>query len=177
MSVTLEEAQRDPDKYQVDDSGLIINRETGKIAGNPGGGKYGMTADRSLEIHRLRKEQGIRSKMRGLALAAGIEIPDDITDEQLIAGAGNALEALTAHMAKTFLGSKNLRGMGETFGRLAEPFAEGPRATVENGSLNAMETLTSLALEYVRQKRQENGEVVEGTLSPEGSRAALLKPS
>ncbi len=71
-----------------------------------------------------RRAIGLRAQLRGLIAGTGGEIPDqmadDITDADLLA-AGSALQALTAHMARTFNSSSSLRGMAEVYDKLASP--------------------------------------------------------
>ena len=107
----------DPAEYRVNANGAIVSRATGRIVkGPPGGGKYGISPARSSELRSLWRSQKIRDQLRGIVLGAGME-PSDI-DDDLIRQAGTAAEAYYAHLGQTFLGSKNLRGMGETVTRL-----------------------------------------------------------
>lgn len=120
--LTRAEIERSPERYRVLESGAVMDLSTGKIVTNLGG-PYTITKARSQEMHARRKELGLRSRMRGLARGAGIEIADDMDGDDLIVKASDGLEALTAHLTRKFLASENVRGMSDAYSKLAEPFA------------------------------------------------------
>lgn len=114
-TITHEEAKRDS-RYKILKNGAIYDLEQGRIIANPGGGTTAITHATSSEYRTLWREKKVEAKLRGLARGAGID-PDDI-DRDLVRSAASAAEVVTAHMAQTFLSSRNLRGMGETYVKL-----------------------------------------------------------
>lgn len=78
-----------------------------------------ITPDVARDFLSRRRLVGLRAQLRGLARANDID-PSEIDDE-LLMQAGSAVEALTQHMARTFMGSKSLRGMSEAYGALTAP--------------------------------------------------------
>jgi hypothetical protein len=82
-------------------------------------------------------------------------------------------------MTRTFLGSKNLRGMAESFGRLVSPLTgetegRGPFVVVNNNSVSIGDPKHNDQLERVWRDvmRVKGAEIVEGTardVPPEGA--------
>jgi ketosteroid isomerase-like protein len=163
--ITEEEARANPERYQILASGAIKDLQTGYFCGNIGG-KYTITPSSSPAMLQRRRDVAMVAHMRGLSKAMGVEMPDDAELDAIIEGAGNAIEAITAHMAKTFLGSKNLRGMGETFGRLVSPLSgEGERGAPSVVIVNNVgDTQATRMFEQVYRDviRVQNGEILEG---------------
>lgn len=118
---TLPEEYRDPERYRLLPNGAIYDMQIKRIVANPGGGTFAITPETSAAMHQRRRELGLISHLRGLAKGAGIQLAPDAPLDEIVLGAANGLEALVAHMAQTFKESKNLRGMGESFGKLAAP--------------------------------------------------------
>lgn len=85
----------------------------------PLAGSKPITSDNARELLSRRRAVGLRAQLRGLAKAHGV-VPSDVDDE-LLAQAGDAVEALTMHMAKSFQKSDSLRGMSEAYGALTSP--------------------------------------------------------
>ena len=114
----------DPAEYRLSANGSIVSRETGRIVANPGGGKHAISPASSREIRSLWRAQKARSRLRGLVRgikdADGKQIDVSDIDDELVLQANDAAEALTAHMVRTFMASKNLRGMGETYTKLLD---------------------------------------------------------
>jgi hypothetical protein len=82
--------------------------------------------------------------------------PDSLSDDEIIAAGGDAVRLLTKHTALTYLKSGNLRGMGEVFSKLLEPFAEDPRAREPMPSLPGVVSLApATLLELARQLEEE----------------------
>ena len=143
-----------PEKYRVTDAGLVYDLEEKKIVTQyPELNPNAITPSTSQHLHTLRKAQGARSRLMGLIDAGkvkGLDFPDpeSMTDEEVIKAAGDVVRLITKHTALTYLESKNLRGMGEIFGKLLEPFAEDPRARdllpLERGVIAAPEILLEL---------------------------------
>ena len=114
----------DPTRYTVASNGAIRDIKTGRIVTTPGGGKYAIAPANSSELRALWKAKKARSRLRGLVRgvmdANGKQIDVSDVDDELVVQASDALEAMTAHFVRTFMSSKNLRGMSEGFGKLAD---------------------------------------------------------
>ena len=125
-----------PERYRIERGGAVKDLTTNLWVDalekeNP----HAITAANSQAMHQQRRVIGARSKLKGLIDAArehdkGIELPDPdtLSDEEIISAGGDAVRLLTKHTALTYLKSGNLRGMGEVFSKLIEPFGEDPRA-------------------------------------------------
>jgi hypothetical protein len=133
----IEVYRADPENYS-ETNGVIRDNKTGQIvATDPEKNPNAITtSERGRELANRRKAIGLRSKVLGLIDAYNEKAepadrldPDILTDEELILAAGDAIRLLHKHMTLKFLESGNLRGMGETYTKLVEPFAEDPRAT------------------------------------------------
>jgi hypothetical protein len=111
------------DRYIHLKSGALYDRQAGRIVAHSGEGEYQITKANAHAMLERKRAKGRRSKLRGMARGAGFDIDPNATDEDLEIKAADALELYVAHLGKTFLKSENLRGMGETFSRLTEPFA------------------------------------------------------
>lgn len=121
MAVTTEEAKANPGLYKIDDSGLIINRQTGKIAGNDGAGKYGITStERALELHKRRRANNIRADMLGAIYGADIEIDPDASDEEVIAKYGNSRSVVIEHLTRLTLKANTLRDVPAAVTKILE---------------------------------------------------------
>lgn len=119
---TKEEVLANPERYTIIPGGAVRDTETGRIVTHVGG-KNLITKETSQLMHARRRELGLRSHLRGMILGAGLDLdPDDVEDD-LVRKASDALELYVAHMGKTFLKSQNIRGMGEIFPKLVEPFS------------------------------------------------------
>lgn len=102
--------------YQYSD-GSVRNANGHMLAPLPG--VKPITNDNARELLARRRLVGLRSQLRGLARAEGVD-PSDV-DDALLLQAGSAVEALTLHMAQTFKKSNSLRGMSEAYGALTSP--------------------------------------------------------
>lgn len=69
----------------------------------------------------LQRERAITAQLRGLASVNGPLAPDADT-EAIAKGAHSTIEALTRHLAEVFLKSENVRGLGEAYTKLLQPF-------------------------------------------------------
>jgi hypothetical protein len=172
----LEYYQARPDEYTVESNGAVRSKANGQIVTifqelNP----HAITAANSRQLHALRKAQGTRSKLLGLIDAARqhdpkLELPDPdtLTDEEIIKAGGDAVRLLTKHTAITYLGSGNLRGMGETFTKLLEPFAEDPRSPDIQSPAGGINATPGQIMELIRvieaeaQSRVEKARAIEG---------------
>lgn len=153
-----------PEEYEVHENGMVRRQDNKQIVLPPSSGTI-RTQERGRELANLRRAHGLRSKMLGLIDAyndkqenAADKIdPDTLTDEELILAAGDAIRLLTKHMTLKFVASGNLRGMGEVFSKLTEPFAEDPRQTAPPpppGQINATpEALMQLVQMLEAEKR------------------------
>lgn len=119
---TKEEILANPERYHIVPGGVVEDRETGRVVGRVGG-KHLITKETSQLMHARRRELGLRSHLRGMILGAGLDIDPDDVDDDMVRKAGDALELYVAHMGRTFLKSQNIRGMGEIFPKLVEPFS------------------------------------------------------
>jgi len=166
-----------PDKYNdgkhsLWENGAIYSHEKGRIVAKlPGGPRYDITAEKSAEWSARRKQVGLIAHMKGLAKGAGIELPEDADLETIVQGAGSAIEAITAHMAKTFISSKNLRGMGESYGKLTAGFVDtDSRAHSEMDTPRDMPQIAILLLQFINQLqevKEDNSKAVEGEIIEE----------
>lgn len=157
---------REPDRYLLFKNGAIFDRQANRIVANIGGPhSTRITAETSQAFHQRRKELGVIARMRALAAAEGIELPEDADLEDLARHAAKGIEALTLHMARTFKSSKNLRGMAETYGKLSADFLE-DRTRQDPEQLPHREPLMALLAEYVAGlvDRQDTSAAIEGEI-------------
>lgn len=119
MAEIVSTTERDGRVINVYDDGTQKYQDNGRLAAQHP--MYKMTPERGKALAEQKKIKGIMSQLRGLAAAEGAELPPDAELEQVIEGAGDALEAITTHFAKTFKQSSNLRGMAEGYRQLAAP--------------------------------------------------------
>jgi hypothetical protein len=110
-----------PNRYREIDGGAILDKKFGRLVGHLGG-KYQISKETARQMVAMKKAKAVKSQMLGIAAAAGIELAQDATDDEILAGALDGIQALTAHMAKTFMQSNNIRGLGESYARLVAPF-------------------------------------------------------
>jgi hypothetical protein len=113
--------QADPERYVIGENGSIFDRTVGRYVDmiasrNP----HAITAANSREMLQRKKDIAEASQLRALARASGLD-PDTLDMEQLMQGAGTALEKLLQHFYATFLKSANLRGMAESYRQIAAP--------------------------------------------------------
>jgi len=177
----LEYYQAHPDEYTIESNGAVRRKSDGQIVTifqelNP----HAITPANSRALHALRKAQGTRSKLLGLIDAARqhdpqlqLPDPDTLTDEELISAGGDAVRLLTKHTTLTYLKSGNLRGMGETFTKLLEPFAEDPRgpgpeaATLPGITATPAQLMELIqALEAETQSRVDKARAIDSDYSP-----------
>jgi hypothetical protein len=172
----IEYYQDRPEEYSITKTGNVKDRTTGRIVTTfPELNPHAITtSERGRELANMRRALGTRSKMLGLIDAynektEGEKIdPDTLTDEELILAAGDALRLMHKHMGIKFLDSANLRGMGETYTKLVEPFAEDPNARgpiPQPGQITAgVDTLLRLVdvLERERAAAVDRGRAIEG---------------
>ena len=92
---------------------------------------------------------------RILARGVGVD-PDEI---EIVKGATDAVEVLTAHMTKTFLGSKNLRGMGETYTKLLDESNKDNDAPANGNNVALVEAIRDI-LAFVADKNER--EIIDG---------------
>lgn len=151
---------RDGIEVYVYDNGMIQEVKTGHLV-KPAPHTLIQPGEDAARMKRLRHEKGMRSKLRGLALGAGVDVDPDAIDEELIDKATDALEVYTAHLGKMFLKTSNIRGMGEVFPKLTDVFhvAEPEQKQSEEGELTtAIKGLINAIQDAVKQQ----GEVVDG---------------
>jgi hypothetical protein len=110
-----------PERYKVLKSGAVYDREAGRIVSHSGEGQFQITSANARAMVAKKREKAIAAQMRGLAAKNGIALPEDATDEQILKGALDGVEALTAHMKDVFLKSNNIRGLAEAYSKLVTP--------------------------------------------------------
>lgn len=79
------------------------------------------SSERGKELAQIKKEKGTLAQLRALAKGTGVELPEDAELDQLVEQASSGLEALTLHFFQQFMKSSNIRGMAESYGKLAAP--------------------------------------------------------
>src|SRR5687767_12697215 len=110
---TLEYYQAHPERYAISAAGSVQDRQEGNrfITSFPELNPHAIsTPERGRELARMRRAAGLRSKMLGLIDAYNQKQeneqdkinPDDLTDEELILAAGDAIRLLTKHMTLKF---------------------------------------------------------------------------
>ena len=155
----------DPTKYRLNAAGSVVSIETGRIVANPGGGKYAIAPANSSELRALWKAKKARSRLRGLVRgvmdANGKQVDVSDVDDELVVQASDALEAMTAHFVRTFMDSKNLRGMSEGFGKLADIDDNAPDSGPAQAAASAVADLAA-AIRAIAERQER--QAVEGTV-------------
>jgi hypothetical protein len=77
-----------------------------------------ITTENALDYSRRRALKQRREYLEGLIRGRGEEAPEGASLDELEELAGESKKALWSHWYKTFLSSKNLRGMGESANKL-----------------------------------------------------------
>lgn len=158
----------DPTKYRLNAAGSVVSIETGRIVANPGGGRYAIAPATSRELRALWKAQKARAKLRGMVRgvkdANGDPIDVSDIDDELILQANSAAEALTAHMVMTFLGSNNLRGMGEAYTKLMDLDDNAAEGGPAQAAASAVADLAAAMRAIVERQDRDtvDGTVVDG---------------
>jgi hypothetical protein len=116
----------DPQRYRLLKSGAIMDTETGKLVGHTGEGPFQITSETSRQMLAKRREKTLISWMRGLASKDGKALAPEATDEEILMGALDGVEALVAHTKAVYLKSNNIRGLGEALGKLTNPLLDRP---------------------------------------------------
>jgi len=157
-----EKYAHDPERFELLDSGAIYDHQLGRIVDHVGTGPYQITPERSKEFHQMRRAAGLVAQMRALAKSKGIEISDDADMSQLVAAAATGYEALTLHLIETFKASKNLRGMGETYGKIGTAFYD-EKTSGEPSVPTNPHTLVVLLMQYIHELKEHpiDGEILE----------------
>lgn len=134
-SKIVETIEQDGEVINVYESGAKYNVTRGHLVAPATAGK--ITPENSRELSQRARTKGLLSQLKGLAKSNGVELPPDADMEQVIAGAGDTLEALTMHFADTFKKSSNLRGMAEGYRQLAAPLiGEKPEEGTTSNTMN-----------------------------------------
>jgi len=152
----------------VYDNGAKKDKATGYWISPPPKAK--ITHELAREFAALRRARGIEAQLRGLAKANDVE-PSDVPEE-LIEQAGSAVEAITQHMAQTFMGSRNLRGMGEVFDKLISPLV-GDRRERQDDQPTTEVNVTVLLAQFVQMRQltetpvsaSQKEDVVDGSIA------------
>ena len=166
-----EKFAHDPARFRLLKSGAVRDEQLGQIVYMPpGGGKNGYTSETAKAAAQRRKEIGFIAQMRGLALGNGVELPEDAELEELLQKSGDAIVAIYAHTVKTYLQSKNIRGMGEIIPKLVAGFIEtDSRAREMDAPPSEMPAIFILFNQYIHQLQEVkndnskavNGEIIE----------------
>jgi hypothetical protein len=144
------------ERYKVLDGGAIYDLEQHQIVDHlyHGGGKYQINSrEMALSFREKARLVGLRAQLRGLARAVNLD-PAEI-DDDLLLQSGSALEALTCHMAKTFLQSKNLRGMSEGYGSLSAPMIGDRRQRPDETDQGPTVNIITLISQYIQNQNQQ----------------------
>ena len=116
----------DPVRFQLMKGGAVYDRKAGRIVTHTGEGPYQITPETSGKMRARWKQKILISQLRGLAAKEGFALPAEITDEEILQGALDGVEALTAHMKAVFLKSTNVRGLAEAYSKLVAPLTSQP---------------------------------------------------
>jgi len=148
MAKRIKEEERDGDIVYIYDNGMEWSKGKGHIIKPPD--ESPINKQTAREFNALWRQQKEMAKLRGLCAGAGIEI-DDIEADLIQSGLA-AAEIVTAHMTRTFLSSKNLRGMGETYTKLMQD-SDGDTGNVSiSQSAELVDALTRLVEQVKPQK-------------------------
>lgn len=136
-----------------------IRGEGGRMVKPLAGGAGKITPANAREMLARRQAVALRAQLEGLCVAVGIE-PSDIDDE-LIEQAGSALRAFTAHFGGVFLGSKNLRGMSESFDKLSSPLRGEPQERARELDSTSTVNILLLIADYAKQVKDRGLDVID----------------
>jgi hypothetical protein len=120
-----------------------------------------------MELLQRRRSKALVSHLKGIAQGAGIELAEDADLEQIVQGASDGVQALTRHMAQTFLTSSNLRGMGEAWGKLTAPILGAPDSDPDQPRQ------TSPRIVILLQQLHERQNVIDGQVIEPGEGRAV----
>lgn len=162
---TIHENGRDVLVY---DNGAKKDAKTGYWISPPPKAK--ITHELAREFAALRRVRGVQAQLVGLAKVIDLD-PSDVPDE-LIEQAGSALEAITTHMGKTFMSSRNLRGMGEVFDKLSAPLV-GDRRERHEDEPSEQNNIYILLAQFINNAQvtdmsisaSNKGDVVDGSIA------------
>jgi hypothetical protein len=162
----------DPIRFSLLKSGAVYDRDAGRIVTHTGEGPFQITKESSGQMRTRWKQKTLIAQLRGLAAKEGVELPPDITDEEIVQGALSGVEALTAHMKAIFLKSNNIRGLAEAYSKLVSPLTGQPDDDDSLTDLEVREVYRDLAalarrvmggVEANRQRQVINGDVLDVT--------------
>jgi hypothetical protein len=145
-SVIVDTIEENGRSVHIYDNGAKKDATTGYWIQPPPKAK--ITHELAREFAALRKAKGVQAQLAGLAKSMDLE-PSDVPEE-LINQAGSALEAITHHMATTFKNSRNLRGMGEVYDKLAAPLV-GDRREKQDDTPSEPTSIVVLLAQYISQ--------------------------
>lgn len=152
------------ERYRILESGAVQDLTTGKIVSNSGVGKYAITRANSAAMLSKRRQKYLRSHMRGLAMAL-YSLTGSEPDEDIFEKATNTLEVCVAHMARTFVNSDNLRGMGEVFSKLVVPVLAQEQAEEQEEKIlrrgDLAQLLHELAALARKAEQQDDSQVID----------------
>ena len=151
----------DPERYRVLSNGAIYDMQTKRIAANPGGGTTAITHASASHLHTLWAAKKRRAQLRGLVRGTDID-PSDIPDE-LLAQAESAAEVVVAHTVKTYLASKNIRGMAEVLNKILMLDDDSGGQAQDNPAAKAVTDLAA-AIRAIAEGQQQR-DIVDGKVT------------
>lgn len=134
------------------ESGAIRDVTRNRIVRAPD--KYLITKENAAEMVARKKQIFLREYLIGLAKATGEVLPDDDLDE-ITQKAGSTVQAVTIHSVKTYLASKNLRGMAEMWTKLFGPLAGEKEQDDTPEKVGILEALGREAVEHLLKRAKE----------------------
>lgn len=162
------------DNLKTLSNGAVYDMSKGRIVANPGGGTHAITSDNAHAMLARRKAVGLRSQLAGLAQAKGID-PSDI-DDTLLEQAGDAVQALTRHMAEKFLASDSLRGMSDAYDKLVAPLVGDRREKQDDVPPNESVSVLVLIQQWAAERQVVDGTVIDTPKSDDFDNKQLSQP-
>jgi hypothetical protein len=171
---TLEEwqalAAQFPDRYTVR-HGLVVDKQLARTNGGrgivatfPEANPHAITRETSPQMHMIRRAKNIREKMAGAAIGAGITIPPDATDEQVIEEYGNAVRAYFAHLGKLTMGAKTLRDVPSAITRLLDLDEKSGRESGGGSGPAPNISIAELVINLLGERAPTDGNIIDAQL-------------
>ena len=118
---TREFYENQPERYRIERGGAVKDLTTNLWVDalselNP----HAITPENSMTLHARKKAKEIRADRLGAIRGAGIEIPSNATDEEIVEKYGNARTAYVEHLGKLTMAAKTLRDVPTAVNRLLE---------------------------------------------------------
>lgn len=147
----------DEERYKTLTNGAVYDLQAKRIVKGAV-----MSSDGARAMVAKKREKAIASQMRGLAAKEGIALPKDATDEEILNGALDGIEALTSHMKDVFLKSNNIRGLAEAYSKLVLPMVGQPSDDEDMPVVNdeVRMVLREIAI-YARKIEKQSADVID----------------